>query len=59
MQIAKTRARGTPTKPVTVRYELGVYDSIKKYADENSMSIALATESLVIKGLKRASRQAS
>lgn len=60
MNIVKTRARGTPTKPITVRYELGIYDSIRKYADKHEMSIALATEELVIKGLgKETSHNAS
>lgn len=60
MRNIRTRPRGTKTYGVTIRFELGVYDAVCKYAKKHHISIALATDELVQKGLEEAiARKAS
>lgn len=48
------RPKGKSYIPITVRYSPETYEQIRKYAYDKNMSMALANEELILKGLRRA-----
>jgi hypothetical protein len=55
----KRRSKGEATVPITMRYTSDTYEAIRLYAFQQNMSIAMANEELVNKGLSLANRKNS